>query len=79
MANAYDLDILLPRMGTRLKDLRLARKETLRSVAAKFHLSEATLRKIEQGVYPKVKMTTLWGLTDYYQIPFRDLVVPDED
>ena len=73
-----ELNEMLPRMGIKLKDLRLAKKETLRSAAAHVHLSEAILRKIEQGKYPNLKLNTVGALADYYHVHFKELISLEE-
>ncbi len=78
MNAANSLTDLLTQMGIKLKDLRLARKETLRMAAANLHLSEATLRKIEQGQYHNLKVDTVGALADYYEVTFKYLISKQE-
>lgn len=70
------LAIYLKTVGDNLYDCRAKRKETLQTVAKSVKMNPGSISKIEKGLSPRFRITTLLRLCKYYSITLYDVFSP---
>lgn len=66
---AWNIDADLKKVGENLRKIRNDRNLTIDAVAKAIQLSPQLLQRLEDGLYPDCKLTTLFDLVDYYGVP----------
>jgi transcriptional regulator with XRE-family HTH domain len=66
--------IFVKLLGQRFYDLRMARKESIRTVAKKVKMSRAIISKIEKGEYDNFRLCRFVSLCKYYRVKPVDIV-----
>lgn len=66
---AWNIDADLKKVGDNLRKIRNDRNLTIDTVAKAIELSPQLLQRLEDGLYPDCKLTTLFDLVDYYGVP----------
>ncbi len=68
---SIDINALLTIIGHNLHTIRIARKETLQSVAADIGITHPIISKIENGRYPNLQLNLLVKLCNHYNITLQ--------
>ncbi|HEX7906328.1 MAG TPA: helix-turn-helix transcriptional regulator [Chitinophagaceae bacterium] len=63
----------LSTIGNNLYTLRIARKQSLKTVAKAVKMSSARLSKMEKGASPYCRIITLYRLSKYYNVKLKDI------
>lgn len=70
---AWNIDADLKKVGENLRKIRNDRKLTIDTVAIAIQLSPQLLQRLEDGLYPDCKLTTLFDLVDYYGVSGEEI------
>ena len=70
---AWNIDADLKKVGENLRKIRNDRNLTIDTVAIAIQLSPQLLQRLEDGLYPDCKLTTLFDLVDYYGVSGEEI------
>lgn len=66
----------VPKLGKRLRALRIRREESLQDVADAARMSKSHVWEIERGRNPNPTIGTLLALAAHFDVPIQTLVSP---
>jgi DNA-binding XRE family transcriptional regulator len=69
----WNIDADLKKVGENLRKIRNDRNLTIDTVAIAIQLSPQLLQRLEDGLYPDCKLTTLFDLVDYYGVSGEEI------
>jgi hypothetical protein len=70
---AWNIDADLKKVGQNLRKIRNDRNLTIDTVAMAIRLPPHLLQRLEDGLYPDCKLTTLFDLVDYYGVAGEEI------